>query len=73
MENLQNNSWKFTHEIFAEIQRELHEEGKQYPECIWNDKTGFIKFRKNELAGIFSKSDPWKNDKLCHFLFTVQF
>eukprot|EP01084_Bolivina_argentea_P319784 554690_1 len=46
-ENLDNNSVKFIHEIFDEIQAELHLAGKQHPEYTWNSGTRYIKFKPN--------------------------
>jgi len=38
----------FIHEIFDAIQRELQAAGKQMPECVWNDDTRYIVFKKNK-------------------------
>merc|ERR1712130_970474 len=35
----------FIHEIFDEIQTELQQEGKQLPECVWNDNTRYLTFK----------------------------
>ena len=38
---------RYLFEIFDEIQTELQEQGKQLPECVWNDGTRYIVFKKN--------------------------
>eukprot|EP01084_Bolivina_argentea_P256425 431729_1 len=47
--NLDDNQGLFIHEIFDQIQEELHHDGKQLMECVWNNDTRYIKFceRKN--------------------------
>merc|ERR1711997_583571 len=39
-------STPFIHEIFDEIQKELQAEKCQLPECIWNDNTRYLVFKK---------------------------
>eukprot|EP01084_Bolivina_argentea_P214558 364242_1 len=46
LENLQHENGKFIHEIFENIQSELHQKGKQHPTYEWNDATNYIRFKK---------------------------
>merc|ERR1712228_203332 len=39
----------FIHEVFDEIQAELHNDGKQLPESTWNDNTRNIIFKKRNI------------------------
>jgi len=47
-EALDNGQSPFVHEVFDAVQTELHEAGKQMPECVWNDDTRYIVFKKNK-------------------------
>eukprot|EP00483_Globobulimina_turgida_P007459 UN07473 len=44
--NFKGNQKNFIHNIFDEIQDELHKSGKQHPTYIWNDNTRYIRFNK---------------------------
>jgi len=48
MEALDKNQAPFIHEIFDSIQTELQKAGKQMPECVWNDDTRYLVFKKNK-------------------------
>merc|ERR1712150_103814 len=48
MDALDNGQSPFVHEVFDEVQTELHEAGKQMPECTWNDDTRYLVFKKNK-------------------------
>eukprot|EP01083_Nonionella_stella_P072831 196506_1 len=48
LDNLRNNRRMFIHQIFDEIQHELHKAGKQHPTYIWSDNTRYIRFKKSD-------------------------
>eukprot|EP01084_Bolivina_argentea_P116320 206699_1 len=47
MQNLMDKERRFIHEIFDDIQTELHNRGKQHPISTWNDNTRYIRFKCN--------------------------
>merc|ERR1712150_143262 len=55
----------FVHEVFDAVQTELHEAGKQMPECTWNDDTRYMVFKKNvnsfRIENLYEKKENKKN------------
>ena len=46
-DNLENNDL-WLHQLLDEVQEDLHEKGKQLMVKTFNNKTEYIKFRKNQ-------------------------
>merc|ERR1712228_1028421 len=51
IETLEQGKDAFIHEIFDFVQRELQLQGKQLPECVWNDDMRYLVFKKNKEKG----------------------
>eukprot|EP01084_Bolivina_argentea_P199140 340821_1 len=68
MKNLQENKRKFIHEIFDEIQNELHDDGKQLSECTWNNDTRYIVFEKFDQSNNYEHSENYidLNENISH-------
>eukprot|EP01084_Bolivina_argentea_P160262 279099_1 len=50
VDNFKQKKRKFIHEIFDDIQTELHNKGKQHPVYVWNDGTRYIQFKRNDYG-----------------------
>ena len=60
-DNIDNNNEKFLNAILEEIQENLHSEGTQLMTTTFNNKTGYIKFDKNEEVDL-SEEDEGRTD-----------
>eukprot|EP01083_Nonionella_stella_P148567 470553_1 len=57
MENIENmGNEQFLAEIINEVQTDLHDDGKQLIDAAYNNKTGYIKFRKHHNETQFDDS-----------------
>merc|ERR1712176_1542484 len=61
---MNNNNKKFLFEICSDIQKELHNKGKQHTVNTFNDDTQYIKFLENKSKNICSDDTDCKLPKI---------
>eukprot|EP01084_Bolivina_argentea_P077608 140819_1 len=64
--NLKNGNEKFIHEIFDDIQTDLHARGTQLPVSEWNNHTKYIRFKQKVSLEDNEMSEQHQSVELVH-------